>query len=158
MNATKFFKGCGNVEELKARFKELCKRFHPDLDGGCVETMKTVNAEYNDLLKNGWFTFDDHTGTVEDAEIYAEIIQKLSGLPEITIEVCGTWIWITGNTYPVKDQIKEAGCFFASKKKAWYWRPATERCYNRKPLELNQIRVAHGSKVIKSNQTKRIGA
>lgn len=38
----------------------------------------------------------------------------------IEIELVGSWIWVSGNTYPVKEQLKEAGIFWAGKKKKWY--------------------------------------
>jgi len=50
------------------------------------------------------------------------VIEQIITLPNIIIEVVGNWIWVTGNTYPVKDSLKAVGLFFAPKNVAWYYR------------------------------------
>ncbi len=37
-----YFSNCNTVDEIKARFKELARKHHPDL-GGDTETMKQIN-------------------------------------------------------------------------------------------------------------------
>jgi len=37
-------------------------------------------------------------------------------------QMVGTWIWITGDTKPVKDKIKQAGCTWHSKRGCWYFK------------------------------------
>ena len=80
---------------------------------------------------------------------------KLDGLE---LEVCGDWIWISGNTFQNKTAIKEAGCRWASKKKLWYWRPADYVKKTRKTLDMDQIRNLHGSEVFTSNGRKALTA
>jgi len=46
------------VEEVKARYKELVKRYHPDANGGdkkAEERIKRINREY-DVLMDGLFS------------------------------------------------------------------------------------------------------
>ncbi|WP_446788125.1 DnaJ domain-containing protein, partial [Macellibacteroides fermentans] len=38
----KYFDGCKDEQEIKARYRDLAKKYHPDL-GGDLETMKAVN-------------------------------------------------------------------------------------------------------------------
>ena len=45
----KYFTGIKSYEELKSRYKELLKKFHPD-NGGDLEVMKDVNVEYAALF------------------------------------------------------------------------------------------------------------
>jgi len=40
-----YFIDLTSTENIKARFKELAKQYHPDL-GGCVEIMKEINSQY----------------------------------------------------------------------------------------------------------------
>ena len=39
-------------EELKKRFRELAKEYHPDKQGGSVETMQNINVEYDYVINN----------------------------------------------------------------------------------------------------------
>ena len=43
-------------------------------------------------------------------------------LQGIEIDLIGTWIWITGDTKPVKDQLKEAECKWHGKRGCWYFK------------------------------------
>ena len=47
----KYFKGIESVEELKKAYKELAKKFHPDL-GGNKEKFQEMNNEYDLLFKS----------------------------------------------------------------------------------------------------------
>ena len=50
--------------------------------------------------------------------------QQLDSLKEnknITIERIGSWIWVSGDTYPIKEKLKELHFFFSANKKAWYF-------------------------------------
>ena len=154
-----YFTNITTIEGLKAKYKELCKRHHPDL-GGSTEAMQAINEEYEQMLKTR--VFQDHfkkEGCRTSADVekaMRDVIEKVIVLEGISIEICGTWLWITGTTYPVKDRIKAAGCFFAKKKVAWYWRPKEQKSKNKKPLSLEQIREKHGSRHIKTNKVYQI--
>ena len=45
-----FFQNCFSESEIKARYRELCKQYHPDL-GGSEEMMKLVNLDYEERLR-----------------------------------------------------------------------------------------------------------
>ena len=83
-----------------------------------------------------------------------EIINKLVIVPGLRIEVCGTWIWIYGNSYPFRDYLKSIGCRWSKGKKLWYW---TEAEYKRgyKHPSKGEIRVMYGSTIVKSEKDKR---
>lgn len=139
----KYFAGVTNLDELKAEYKKLCKIHHPDL-GGDTRTMQEINAEYHHLLKTG--NFEMGNSSVEIEEAIRDIIERATVLDGLIIELCGRWVWFTGATFKWKAQLKELGCFFASKKKAWYWRPADEeRKGPHKPLDLDQIKEKYGA-------------
>lgn len=46
----KYFEGVKTVEELRKRYRELLKKFHPDNEGGSVEVTQEINAEYDRLF------------------------------------------------------------------------------------------------------------
>jgi len=150
-----YFENIIDLESLKKEYKRLCKIHHPDL-GGSTKVMQDINRQYNEILETqvfqDHFKSEDCKTSMEVERAMREVIEKIIALQGIVLEICGTWLWITGNTYPVKDAIKAAGCFFARKKKAWYWRPAEQKSSNRKPLTLEQIRKRHGTINIVNNK------
>jgi hypothetical protein len=121
----KHFQNCRTIEEVKKCYKQLAKQFHPDC-GGDTATMQEVNKEYAyacaKILKGENLSAEETEQEIRLSEEYRNVIEQIINLPNIVIEVVGHWIWVTGNTYPVKTQLKQAGLFFASKKLAWYYR------------------------------------
>ena len=123
----RFFEGVKDVQELRKKYKELLKQYHPD-NGGSVEIMQEINSEYDRLFKALPKDSTESTKSAAGAagpstsgdgvtDAMRAVLEKLAGLAGITIEICGSWVWVSGDTYPVKDIIKAAGCFFSSKKK-----------------------------------------
>jgi curved DNA-binding protein CbpA len=47
---TKFFTDCRTIEEVKNRYRDLAKKYHPDLGGDTV-TMQFINAEYTEAMR-----------------------------------------------------------------------------------------------------------
>lgn len=139
-----FFGDINSIDELKKAYRNLAKQHHPD-HGGSAETMKAINAEYEKLFKklNTENKFDVKDG-------FREVIDKIINLDGINIEVCGSWVWVSGNTYAVKNELKEAGFMWASKKYMWYWR-AEENAYrgNKKSQDMETIRMKYGSEILK---------
>lgn len=152
-----FFQSCKTLEELKKQYRDLCRQHHPDL-GGDEETMKQINLEYERLVRAGSFAEEmARAGTDEEVETaFRELLEKLTVMSGLVLEICGSWLWVTGNTYPVRQQLKEAGLKFAAKKVAWFWRPEEQRSRNRKPLTLEEIRERHGSKVVRAPGMKNV--
>lgn len=120
----KWFKGCKTAEEGKQLYRELVRKFHPD-NGGTGDEIKEINNEfrlwwdrYKDIHTNSaGETYRAKESTTETAEEFIDIIRNLSGLSGIDVELCGSWLWISGNTYPVKDQLLSFGCRWSKGKK-----------------------------------------
>lgn len=152
----KFFKNVDSMEELKAQYKKLAFRHHPD-KGGKVEDMQQINAEYDELLKrvrNIHKSADGKTYTKKDAagadipDNFREIINAIISF-NCRIELCGSWLWVF-NAYAYKDKLKELGFFYCSAKKAWAW--TDNPTNNKHKLTLEEIRRLHGSEVIKESE------
>ena len=47
---TGFFNGCKTEEEIKKRYRDLCKVFHPDSENGDQETFLKVKADYEAMI------------------------------------------------------------------------------------------------------------
>lgn len=152
-----YFKNCTTLDEVKKTYRELCKKNHPDL-GGNLETMQAINSEYAfacaKIARGENLSQEETENTILNAEKYREVLEKLIVVEGIVIELVGTWIWVTGSTYPVKDKLKAAGLYFASKKLAWYFRSEENKVTNYgKKMELQQIRTKYGSQKIGGNFT-----
>jgi len=50
-----------------------------------------------------------------------KVINELKTVKGIHVVRCGTWLWIDGETKPVKELLKKLGCRYSSKKQEWYW-------------------------------------
>lgn len=154
----RFFNDCKTIEEVKTLYKQLAKQYHPDCGGDTV-TMQAINTKYAfacaKILKGENLSSEETDEQIRLSEEYRKVIEQIINLAGIVIEVVGHWIWITGNTYPVKKQLKEAGLFFASKKTAWYYRSEEYKTKGGKKT-LDEIRDKYGSETITKNKSKRV--
>jgi hypothetical protein len=154
----RYFNDCKTMDEVKATYKQLAKQHHPDC-GGDTAIMQAINTEYAfacaKILKGENLTEEETSEQIRLSEEYRAVIEKLINLPGIVIEVVGNWIWVTGNTYPVKKQLKEAGLFFASKKVAWYYRAEEYKTKGGKKT-LDEIREKYGSEKINAKYQSRV--
>lgn len=156
MTKTRFFSNVKTLDELKKLYRELAQKLHPD-KGGSTEDMKALNAEYDEVFKRVKNFRTAASGEVyesenaEAPEDFREVIEKIIML-NIKIEICGSWIWVTGNTYPVRGQLKEAGFYWSKNKSAWYWHSPENASRSRKRMSLDEIRAFHGSQVVKGAQ------
>lgn len=160
--ATSFFAGCCDLDALKSRYRQLARDHHPDR-GGDLPTMQAINAEYEQAFravrKGQGIPHDTINDDFEaEAELLAQV-RAVSHLDGVDIEICGRWVWVTGNTYPHKDTLKEAGYRWASKKRCWYWRPADAASRrSRRELALSDIRTLHGSHTVKRSAPRPLEA
>ena len=72
-------------------------------------------------------------------------------LPGIKIEIIGNWIWVTGNTYPHRQSLKELKFRFSKSKTAWYFHTADYKKNNNKTFTMDQIRDLFGSETVTDN-------
>lgn len=91
-------------------------------------------------------------------ELLREMLQKVIHLSDITIEIIGNWLWISGNTYQYRKELKELGFKFAGQKKSWYWHSDAFRKRSHKKLSMDDIRNYYGSTEVETERRKRIGA
>ncbi len=145
---TQYFSNCCTLEEVKRRYKELALQYHPDR-GGDTATMQEINLQYEYIMKNPFFSFAEKSEQDQEEFIrYPEIINQIIGLEGIIIELIGNWIWLSGNTYPHRAQLRQTGFYFAPKKVMWYYRPPDYKSANKKPKTIEYIRSKYGSDVI----------
>lgn len=80
------------------------------------------------------------------SEVMTQIAKQIYNLPGIKLEICGAWLWVSGNTREHAPELKAAGLKYASKKQMWFYagKPAWTKFH--KPMD--EIRSKYGSKNI----------
>ncbi len=143
-----WFDGCNTLDEIRKQYHKLAMQYHPDR-GGDNATMAAINAAYANACGMAGRSRQQPFGRQPEPqgidEILRRVIYKLVTMDGLHVELCGTWIWVSGNTRQWHEVLKSMGLRWAPKKKMWYFAgtPAT----NRRPLTMNQIRSAFGSQV-----------
>lgn len=155
---TGYFKNAETLEQLRKQYKELLKKYHPD-NGGSEEIMKAVNAEYDKLFKllkdrhesksanhsgdhnSEQSDYNQNMYNWENDKALREVLQKIINFDGIEIEIAGQWIWLSGNTFSYKKELKEIGFKWASQKKQWFWHSDTFRKKSHKTLSMDEITI-----------------
>ena len=132
-----YFKGIDNMADLKKKYKELAAEHHPDR-GGLVAVMARINAEYDAKVKElagkekpAKHTTDAADGMTDEeiaaaiAEEFKATLEKLMALnlDGVKVELIGSWLWVSGNTKPIKDELKALKFRWCPKKdgQPWAW-------------------------------------
>ena len=149
--------GSVTPEQIKAAYKKAMQKYHPDRNPAGAEMAKLLNAAYA-LVQDYEGEYDENTqSTLNYGEVINNALNAIMGLG-LTIEICGTWVWVTGETRPHKEVLKAAGYFWSNKKCAWYFRPEARKSRRKgSNWSMKEIREAFGSEMIKDTQ-KRLAA
>ena len=159
----KWFNNPETLEDLKKQYKKVAFQNHPDR-GGKTSDMQEINAEYEALFsrlkdthKNAEGEFyTARTATTETATEFMDIIEKLIHMEGIEIEVCGSWVWVTGDTRPHKEELKALSFRWSSNKSAWYFHRDGYKKRSKKSLTLDEIRDYYGSEKIEKEGSGKI--
>jgi hypothetical protein len=147
------------IDVIRLKFKELCLRLHPD-KGGDAEQFKEMMNEYELLIrrassaeatrasKEERYTRFDYEGETD----IAEMLRKIVMMSRIVIEICGSWIWLDGETRPHWETLKELGFWYSFAKKKCYWSPYKGEKRRRGSKSMNEIRSTYGSVIIENEK------
>ena len=83
-----------------------------------------------------------------------KIISQILHYENITIELVGSWIWISGDTKAIKEKLKELNFKWASKKKMWYYGEMKGR--NPKQKSMDEIKSKYGSQTFKNKEKTKL--
>ena len=174
----KYFSNVNDLQELRKQYKNLLKKHHPD-NGGNVADMQEINAEYDILFKalknrhesktadgsrtdtagsDTKSTYNENMYDWENDKALREALEKIIAFSGIEILICGQWIWVSGNTYSYRKELKEIGFKFASQKKQWYYHTEIFRKKSRKTLSMDDIRSYYGSTSVQTMQRELLEA
>jgi hypothetical protein len=126
-----------DLDQTKVKFRELAHIHHPD-KGGDGEMMKQLITSYKEHLQKL-----ERDQNPKDDKPFDYQIEK---------ELIGKWIWVSGDTKSIKDQLKENGFRYAPKKQLWYFRQEDQaQKFHKSGISIDEIRSKYGSFSPKSN-------
>lgn len=145
------------IDDLKKQYHQLAKKYHPDT-GGTKEQFQKLQKEYDaifkQILSGSELSAEQKKNEIVLDDAMRAVVDSIISIPDISIELSGKWLWITGNTYPYRKELKLAGLQFAPVKKVWYF--AGTKSAGRGGMDLEEIRSKYGSSQIKPSGNKLI--
>lgn len=160
MSTPNFLHQFQQADDPKSLYRKLARENHPDF-GGTLENMQALNSAWAQFVAEGAkanaharqkeaheagkkSAADYHDMENLGEEIRQTIEAVLNAVPaDVELELCGLWLWASGNTKPVKETLKANGFKWAKEKEAWY-KPFVPS-FNRQKRSLDEIRNMHGS-------------
>jgi hypothetical protein len=148
-----------DLDSLKKQYYKLSKKYHPDA-GGTTSQFQQLQQEYEDLfnkvLKGGNLNTEQQQNEVVIDKAIRDIIDNLINLQGLTVEVVGKWLWIGGDTYPVRTILKQAGLTFIKKDGKPFWVYKGVESTSRGQMSLDEIKRKYGVTKFDIPQTKKI--
>lgn len=158
LNILGFEPGTYSAAEIKKAYKAAAMKYHPDRNPAGAEMMKAVFQAW-EMLK------DLEQATAEDGEsrdfgsALNDALNAIINCTGLDIEICGSWVWVSGDTLTHKDALKGAGYRWANAKKMWYFRDEKQKRSRRGGAwDMDKIRDTHGSDKIKTKQRQALKA
>lgn len=152
------------LSEVKTAYRKAAAKYHPDRNPAGAEMMKLVNGAYDSLQE-----FFKKNPDLENVESYSDdasfdygeainnALNAVLNLSGLHVEVCGAWVWVSGETKEHKEALKAANFKWAAKKKMWYFRPEGEKSRkNSGTYSMEKIRESYGSQVFKQGARKEL--
>lgn len=152
-----------DVNTLRTAYKKLLLKYHPDNnEKDTTGIMQEINAEYDVLFEKVKNTYEHsdifQKQTDRQKQAYdwkkdkqiREIIMKLSVYDGLEIELCGTWIYVRGNTYPYRKELKTLGLNYNRQKACWIIHFDDYYKYRKKSASMSHIRDKYGSVIIRT--------
>lgn len=159
-NQKKYFEGVDTLEELKTMYHSYIKMYHPDKHPKnkveYTKIMGVINVEYEemfDIVKNKHLGYDkkEHKfytytkETEETVEEFKNVINALQKYRKIKVELVYQWLWVSGDTKRIKDDLKALGLHYAPQKNAWCFHTGKYKRKSKPNGTLNELREKYGS-------------
>lgn len=146
-----------DLDSLKKQYHKLAKKYHPDAGGTTIQFQELEN-EYSKLFKKllagSNLNEEQKKNEIElDENLNKALIQIIS-LPGIEIELVGKWLWASGLTFPIRNELSAAGFKWAPVKKMWYY--AGVESAGRGKSSIEEIRARYGTEKIKKTDFKNL--
>lgn len=145
-------KDINNLDSLKQEYRKLANKYHPD-KGGTTAQFQELQNEY-EKLRNKILSGSSLSEAEKENEIVIDdslraAVNSIITLEGINIELIGKWIWVSGNTYPVRTVFSGAGFKFIKKNNISYWVYKGVESLSRGGADMKDIVKKYGSTPIK---------
>lgn len=140
-----------DIDSLKKQYRELALKYHPDA-GGTHEQFLELKKEYDILFKKilnkSNFSEEQKENEIKLDEAMQNVVDCLVLLPNINIEIVGKWIWVSGDTYAIRNELKQAGLIFIKKAGQPYWVYRGVESAGRGKMSIQEIKTKYGTHTI----------
>lgn len=85
-----------------------------------------------------------------------KVLQDIIGFNGIVIDIVGYFIWLYGETYPYKKELKKIGFRWSKQRRKWYWHNGTYRKRGSRTLSYEEIQDLYGSTEVKAEQKRKM--
>jgi hypothetical protein len=140
-----YFNNTMSETEAKAIYRKMAVQLHPDKATGSKEAFVDLQNQYEQFLKgNCGFTAEKAEQETEAMDNFIRANEFIQNFAGVTVELTGTWVWLTGNTFVYRDAIKENGFKYSASKKRWYKAPYEIKGTKRKGTSFSKIKETYG--------------
>lgn len=140
--------GIVTLEEVKKARRSLMLKFHTDINPNGEVFAKAINNAYDFLCK---LTFPLNCESKLESksylfDLFSDILKDFSHCNDVNFEICGVYLWATGNIEEYEDLFDKSPFTYASKKNAWYFCPKKlmGKRRRKKTFSMDEIRDRHG--------------
>ena len=146
--------GATDPASCETAYRRAAMKYHPDRNPAGGEMMKAINAAIGAIRE--WYKNPDndplrpHENPTGYGDELAEALNACAGLDGLEIEICGSWVWVGGNTKAHKTELKAAGFKWGAKKSKWYFRPAGYVKRGKGTWSMDKIRDYHGTQAYRA--------
>ena len=157
------------VKELKADYRRLVKQMHPDFrKADLFISEKQINEEFNQLKNEYEYilkvltTGQKLNEKIEEEKInisknLMDLIKFIARFEDIEATLVGQWLWIDGDTYKIKEELKAKKFRWSNNRKKWYYREDEETKKRYKSNKsFDELKTTHGAYKIKNKESLKI--
>jgi len=148
-----------DLDSLKKQYFKLAKKYHPDAGGTTVQ-FQQLQAEYEQLLqkvlKGSNLNTEQKENEIVIDKAIRDIIDAIINIDGLDIEVVGKWLWVGGETYPVRTTLKQSGLEFIKKAGVPYWVYKGSESKGRGKMSIEEIRAKYGSQKMEAPKNRKI--
>jgi len=173
VNKLELFFNCKDLSELKTSFKRFSKLLHPDVNKDLPDVyFKDMSNDYDEYYiplkkehmkenakkyNNTNFSEDNIKEDDLNDDRFKKAIIDLLKKEGIKIELKGVWLWVSGDTKEIKEELKLLGFQWGKTARAWFMSDSKnfKKSKNRRGWSQEKTTSVYGSKVIKDDTNKK---
>lgn len=127
----KAFEACETLEDLKRvysdEYSEACYSVN-----SLANLRRAYEHKFDDVkclhrTRGGKVYSTESAANHETCDWFPEFVNSISNMTDVYFNIEGTWMWVSGDTKPHREELKRLGLRWAPKRKMWYKKPA-EKC------------------------------